>query len=174
MNPTNLKELLSAGAIINFVHAAGDYCSFLENYPGGNGKEFLKVTLNHLLLLYNYGRNLLSVQPTDNEPINMHTNEAEMQKIRSLIETSVPFQFYWTIINSIDTLHQPETGCGDLIEDLHSIYMHLKQPLLLWNKKNDNAKEQALWLFKNNFDQHWGDHCINTLFAIHCYLHKER
>ncbi len=70
---------------------------------------------------------------------------------------------------------EKDTGIvyGDLYEDLGSIYKYTKTSLLLYGMKSSDAKQNAVWDFKWNFDAHWSGHCANAICAIHYFSSEE-
>jgi hypothetical protein len=62
--------------------------------------------------------------------------------------------------------------CGDLLDNLLDIYKDLKESILLYDNSKSTELGNAVWTFKWNFENHWGDHCINAIYAIH-YLIKD-
>jgi hypothetical protein len=74
------------------------------------------------------------------------------------------------------TTKKKDTGIvyGDLYEDLGAIYKYLKQSLLLYSLKSSDAKQNAVWYFKWNFDTHWSGHCANAICAMHYFMQKGR
>ncbi len=97
-----------------------------------------------------------------------------MTRILELIGKKAPLSWYWAVLNPVDMDDLPETGTGDLIDDLGDIYNDLKEALTLFNRSNAGAKEHAVWQFKFDHENHWGEHCINALHVIHHYLYKNR
>ena len=59
--------------------------------------------------------------------------------------------------------------CGDLLDDLSEIYKDIKRSLLIIDN-GFNARETGLWRLKFQFENNWGDYCINALYACHYFL----
>lgn len=64
--------------------------------------------------------------------------------------------------------------CGDLTDDLGDIYKDLKTFLTEFEKDDDDVKQNALWQLKWSFDNHWNDHCMDAIYALHHFLKHEK
>jgi len=157
-----------------FLDASKHFCSFIEKGSADTEKAFLLLTQNHLLILYNLGRNLPVVILETDTIFNMEVNGAEMKALLKFIGKRVPFSYYWLVLNPVDEAGLPETGTVDLIDDLGDIYSDLKEALILFGKDDLGANENAIFQFKFGYENHWGEHCIEALYAIHHFLQVER
>ena len=98
----------------------------------------------------------------------------ELKSILKFIAGRVPFSYYWAVLNPVDSENLAETGTGDLVDDLGDTYADLKEALIMFDKNEIDAQENAIWKFKFDFDNHWGEHSIEALYAIHHYLSENR
>jgi hypothetical protein len=70
--------------------------------------------------------------------------------------------------NSDLIITDKEPTQGWLVDDFADIYRDLKIELTKIEKiGTDEAVEDALWQLKWSFTNHWGQHCINALRALH-------
>ncbi len=157
--------------IIDFVNESRAFCSFIETKQNFRDKEFLKLTRGFLAKLYFSGLNLPSVDVLTEIDFDFEIGENNMKEILSLIAERVPFQYYWAILNPTENDNLAETGTGDLIDDLGDIYKDLKRGLMMFDKDEFGAKQNAIWKFKFDFDFHWGEHCVEALSVIHHYFY---
>lgn len=173
-NFISVDEILLLEEFQIFVDASKDFCSFIEKGSANTESDFLLSTQNHLLTLYNLGRNLPRVKLETDTNFETGSDDAEIKAILKFISERVPFSYYWAVLNPVDETGLPETGTGDLIDDLGDIYSDLKEALMLYEKDNVGAKENAIFQFKFGYDNHWGEHCIEALYAIHHFLQTSR
>jgi hypothetical protein len=88
------------------------------------------------------------------------------------LKRNTPFQYYWTVLNPLELSNDPETGTGDLIDDLFDIYKELKLAITYY-EEIDGYQDFGLWLFQFTFHSHWGEHCIEAIQVIHTYLNNK-
>jgi hypothetical protein len=173
-NSISVDRILLLKEFQIFVDASKHFCSFIEKGSADTEREFLLLTQNHLLTLYNLGRNLPIVRLETDTTFDVDVDDAEMKALLKFIGERVPFSYYWAVLNPVDEAGLPETGTGDLIDDLGDIYSDLKKALILFGKDDLGAKENAIFQFKFGYENHWGEHCIEALYAIHHFLQVER
>jgi hypothetical protein len=172
--PLPVEQILSAKEFQTFVESAKDFCLFMEKGSADTENEFLITTQYHLLTLYNLGRNLPSVKLETDIEFDVKLDGKQMKALLQAIGDRVPFSYYWAVLNPVDLDNLAKTGTGDLIDDLGDIYQDLKEALILYDKPEIGAMENAIFQFKFGYDNHWGEHCIEALYAIHHYLSQSR
>ncbi len=170
LNKISVDEILKTKSFTDFLDAAKHFCSFIETQQSDIPDEFLLSIQNHLLKLYYLGLDLPSVILETDTDFNVELPEAEIKALLLFIGKRVPFSYYWTVLNPVEIANPAETGTGNLIDDLGDIYKDLKEGLILFDRVDAGAKENAIFQFKLGFETHWGEHCIEALNAIHHYF----
>lgn len=172
--PTNisLDKILATNSFKDFVEAARNFCSLIETQKSDNPKQFLQTIQRHLLTLYTLGLDLPDIYPSTD--LDTHLSVTDVKAVLKFIGDRVPFSYYWVVLNPVDEINLAETGTGDLIDDLGDIYQDIKHGLILFDKEDFNAKENAVWQFKFDYDNHWAEHCIEALGVIYHYLYENR
>jgi hypothetical protein len=177
--PTELSEtdnttpdaLLLSETFRSFLASARNFCIYLENLlPKSDDLSQLELVLLNLLTLYSNGLQLKEIS-APSEDIDSDLHESDFKPAFVVIDRSLPFQYYWCVFDPFD-FENTEPVCGDIADDLKDIYKDLKSSLTLFDLGTMSAKENALWNFKFDFDNHWGDHCANAIYAIHHFLGK--
>lgn len=170
-----ISKIIATNEFSNFIDAARKFCSFIETYQPDTPRNFISLTQNHLLSLYNVGNCLLDVDEKSDKKFENQLNESEYQKtLHFIADRLYDYRYYWYVYDP--TTRKKDVGIiyGDLYEDLGTIYKFLKQSLLLFSLKSPAAKQNAIWDFKWYFDKHWSTHCANAIYAIHHFLQKDR
>jgi hypothetical protein len=170
----SLEQALASNSVMNFVEAASCYCLLIETKQSDSPKEFLEILNGQLLTLYTMGLNLPDVFIKSNKDFDTNVPEAKMRAVVKSIGDRIPFSYYWTVLNPLDESNLPETGTGDLADDLADIYLDLKRALMQFDSEGPEAKENAIWQFKFDFNNHWQEHCIGALQIIFQYLFDNR
>lgn len=157
---------------IDFIKKAKAFCLFIEANDSTEGKDFLLLAKSHLISLYvRAGRLSFTYVPDDKAHPNMISDDS-LNVLTDLVTSSLKNnRYYWHVINPVDD-RDMQAVCGDLFDDLRDIYKDIKESLLLFDLHNKEAEVTAFWNLKFKFDNHWGDHCINAIYAIHYFLRK--
>lgn len=166
-NITQTKDL------IDFVEKAKRYCVFIETYKGDNYRRFLELLQKQLIELYSFGQALPVFElPTDRDIEEIDISDRDIEALLSFTSDRLPGRYYWTVFDpTVD--NDTESVCGDLVDDLGDIYKDLKTFLAGFEDADQDVKQNALWHLKWGFDNHWSDHCMNAIYAIHFFLKRE-
>ncbi len=169
----NPEEILKTKEFKDFYKTAVEFCNFIENQTCKNNIEFLKEVRMCLLKLYYEAIKLKWVDLQSNIEYDDKLNGDEIEKTLLFISDRLgDARYYWHVFDPTNE-NNTESLCGDLVDDLGDIYQNLKFSLMILNLNKQNCQENALWQFKFDFDNHWDDHCINALNAIHFYIQNE-
>lgn len=170
----SIGEVLQAKEFSDFLHAARDYCIFIETENSLTGIGFLRSVKTHLVQLYFLGLQLPSVYVQTEKDFESNIDNSSMKTVLRFIADRLLFSYYWVLLDPTNMSSSAQIGTGDLQDDLFSIYEDLKQALIVFDTPDASAKENAVWKFKFDFDFHWSEHCIEALSAIHHYLAKNK
>jgi hypothetical protein len=166
-------QVLKSDDFVAFFNAVVDFCAFMESENAVEGRPFLKAVRGHLLSLYSQGTKLpmIDLQTSQEYEDRVDRSVFEGQRLR-LAERLGEFRFYWHVFDPVN-LEKTEACCGDLLDDLHDMYVDLKRSVHLFQLEKPDCEALALWKFKFDFDFHWGDHCIHALGAVHYFLQMD-
>lgn len=178
---TEIKEMLNKKSTNDFLNAARQFVTLLEN--GDLNKEtFYKESHKALSELYRTALELEVVELIHSGPDSKfdEIDKDELRKMnKNLISNLEKNCYYWEVFNPtyIEQDGKPEQGWkitdkepiqGCLIDDFADIYADLKEELTKIDQVGtDEAIEDALWQLKFGFNNHWGNHCIDAMRALH-------
>ena len=137
-----------------FYNCAKTFCDFVDSHQTIREVDY-PCWINQLTNLYRNALELvypLSAPDTNNVDVTVHLKS----------ETS---DFYWTLYTPL-ALDKPVGGC--LTNDIQEIYQEIKRGLV-FAQQNTYA---ALWEWKFGFDNHWGNHAIDAIRALHYMIRK--
>lgn len=173
-NSISINQILETKEFSDFLNSARNFCSFIETENSSTENEFLLFTQNHLLTLYSTARLIPSVILKSDKNFEVDIPSDELKQLLQFIANRLPFSSYWAVLNPLDNENLAEAGTGDLVDDLSDTYANLKEALIIFDKDDIDAQENAIWKFKFDFDNHWGEHCIEALNVIHHYLNADK
>jgi hypothetical protein len=119
--------------------------------------------------LYFGGQKLEFVDLNYNPDFEDVLPKAQLEIILNNLAFRLHNRFYWHVFEPTKEANISPV-CSDLLDDLGDIYKDLKTSLLLFDKETPAGIESAVWKFKWSFDNHWGDHCINVIYALHYFI----
>jgi hypothetical protein len=165
-----LHDFIYSGEMVEFVTSANEYCHFLEQMQGMEGKEFIARSVPLLSGVYN------SI---------LKTGETEPQ-YESGVEPSVTEQDWSVLYHRISAMLGPyndylrpaeenEFDRSDLVthtisEDMADIYQELRDFTVSYSLGIDELMNDAAWEVKDRFADHWGKKLLHALTALHQLL----
>lgn len=166
----SVDKIIHTKDFTTFVDRARSFCTFLEQQQSDEYKMFLSDTQKQLIWLYTFGQKLPVFDlPSDEQLEEVDISDEDIKELLSFVRDRLRDPFYWTVF---DPTNHNDTApvCGDLVDDLGDTYKDIKTFLTGFDDTNDDIKQNALWHLKWSFDNHWNDHCIDAIYAIHYLL----
>ncbi|MCB0777200.1 MAG: DUF5063 domain-containing protein [Chitinophagaceae bacterium] len=151
-----------------FLNAAKNFITLLE-IAEIKKEEFYQRSHKALIELYAAGHNLEQVELKYSGPNSNFDNEKLFEnKNAGYISQLDKDAFYSEVFDPIEDKEAESPVQGWLVDDFYSIYRDLKIELVKIDKiGTDQAIEDALWQLKFGYYNHWGNHCINAMRALH-------
>lgn len=166
------KGLESSEEVISFIDAAELYCKFIENSQSSNALDFLIALQKHLLVLYQAGVKLPRIDLQEDMDFSEDIDNSSFGIIvNSIMDRLSDNRYYVHLFDPTDKTDD-EVIYGDLLDDMSDIYKDIKRAFLILKIDSRVAQANAIWQFKFDFDNHWGDHCINAIYATHYFLKR--
>lgn len=150
------------------------FCSFIETVNNKTGYAYLMLLRQHLLRLYECGLQLPEVELKDTIPDEPEPDAKHLQHVAQSLSNCLSHNCFYCHVFDPSVETDKEVVTGDLPDDIYDIYKDLKCVLLLWNIGTETAQAGAGFNLRFLFIHHWGDHCMNALYAIHYFLQKSR
>lgn len=163
---TDIQEFLDRGTTKEFLISARQFISLLET-ENISTTDFYKRAHLSLSQLYAAGHRLEEISLKYSNAITVDRDELFENKNIAKISELGKDAFYWEVFDPIyDEDKEPTQGW--LVDDFSDIYHDLKIELRKIDTIATNeAVEDALWQMKWSFLNHWGQHCISALRALH-------
>ena len=164
-----ITVLLNKKSTVDFLKAARQIVKLLEN--GDLNKEtFYKESHKALSDLYQTALSLERVELIYSGSYS-DFNEIDQDMLSQMNQNLISYLgkecFYWEVFDpAYDKEKEPTQGW--LVDDFSDIYADLKEELFKIDEIGTNESiEDALWQLKSGFNQHWGNHCIDAMRALH-------
>ena len=151
-----------------FKIAAERYCAFIDASESLKRGEFVWQLMEHFVPLYAAGMRLpLAIGDDDFDAPSAMTHE-EWQELFQRLSTQLGDADYYSVIfDPYEFDATPVTG--SLADDAADVYRDLKSGLAVIAE--GGALEDAVWEWRFGFDNHWGRHTAEALYALHALTH---
>jgi len=164
---TPVHNYVYSSALVEFVKTANDYCAFLEELKGDEGRSFIVDSLTHLSKLYAGFIDTGETEPVFESPGEPTVSEQEWSAL---------FQRIAMILGPHnDVLRMADEGEFDrselvnhtISEDLADIYQELRDFTSIYSRGIEELMNDAAWELKERFAEHWGAKLLRALQALH-------
>jgi hypothetical protein len=154
--------------ITTFRVLAERYCAFIESSESLGRGEFVWQLAEHLVGLYAAGMRLPFPDGDDDfdAPESM-TSEEYQELFQRLGRKLGDADFYSVMFDPYESGSTPVTG--SLADDAADIYRDLLSGLNVIAV--EGGLGNAVWEWRFGFDNHWGKHAAEALYALHSLTH---
>jgi hypothetical protein len=142
--------------IENFLSLVREYVGLIESADSISAYQLLHKCAIILPKIYSLGLELPDIEPKTDDIVTYEGNPPT-----GIGSKLGKYDLYWEIF---DPVFEKDVVAGTLSEDLTSIYMELKGPLIAYEK---GEASDAIWWWKFNIKSHCGDHLVDALRTIH-------
>ncbi|MFH1226641.1 MAG: DUF5063 domain-containing protein [Planctomycetota bacterium] len=172
MNNQDSKIEANLTAVREFAQAAQEYCLILENNLQLPNDDFLKKIADSLSLLYFRASALPNVEPPEKDSVIDKKFISEQAKTlqEKLWDKLGKKNVYWEVWDPYQ-LGKDDPMQTTLSDDLADIYSEVKGSLEIYNLQTKNSILEATFVWRNNFEHHWGQHLVDALKAIYRLLY---
>ena len=165
----SVDKITQTKDFITFVYRTRNFCTFLETHQNDSYKLFISDIQKQLIELYTFAQTLHDFDLPDRDIKEIDITDDDIKDLLSFTRDRLRDPFYWIVFNPTDH-NDTASVCGDLLDDLGDMYKDIKTFLTGFDDADDDVKQNALWHLKWSFDNHWNDHCMNAIYAIHYFL----
>ena len=159
-----------ATAVTHFRAAAEEFCALIERVVAGEvytPTSFIVAVEPRLVQLYSRVLELPDLDPSDDtrlpRPI---THDTWANTFKALAAALGPYQRYWEVYNPV-AREADDVVSVSLADDLADIYRDLKNSLPAAELSDATGATDLVWEWRATFAEHWGQHLIDALRAIH-------
>ncbi len=156
--------------VIEFWAVAKEFCNLVETASKMDSHRFMETMLRLLSLMYLKGSLLPYITPKDENQNERFVNEEQWEKIylslKELLGKDDAFERE-ARLDEIDPGQENILVTGSLAEHITDIWQDIKDFILLYNKTNILAKENAVWACFLLFRANWGYKTAEIIKSLH-------
>jgi hypothetical protein len=154
--------------IATFRVLAERYCAFIESCDSLRRGEFVWQLAEHLIGLYAAGMRLPFPSGDDDfDSPSAMTHEEWQELFQRLSRKLGDVDCYSVMFDPYESGSTPVTG--SLADDAADVYRDLKSGLAVIGV--GGGLDNAVWEWRFGFDNHWGKHAAEALYALHSLTH---
>ncbi len=152
---------------IDFVTIAAQTCLLLEHTNEMEKDELIERLLQLLPILYARTRMLESTQiELDGEP-QQFVQEEDYNYILFSLQTLLGTDDTYLTVLTDNQRYTDEPCMATISEDLADIYQELKDMAANFQTGQEAVMNDAVYLCREQFINHWGQKLLNSLAALH-------
>ena len=170
---TPVHNYVYSSALVEFVRAANEFCRYLEELKGTEGKAFIAETVRHLAELYALFLKTGETEPVFETPPEPTVTEQEwsalFQRIAGILG---PLNDILRVAEE-DEFDRSELVNHTISEDLADVYQELKDFAIIYSRGLEELMNDAAWELRVRFAEHWGMKLLRALSALHMHFVAE-
>ncbi len=169
MKNTDTNDITTAKPVLEMLTVANEYCLFFEKAESYKADDILIYFQRIAPLLY-LKASLLEPLPANEEAWNeRYVTEEEWEGIfKTLREKFKKNDRYYTHDHNFDSVE------ASLADNMADIFQDMKDFVMLYQKNNIAARQNAIANLLNLFGQRWGPALLNAMGAVHQILFQEK
>ena len=162
----NLNKIKST-VVLEMIRVAHEYNVFSEDIEKKKVEDILSFYQKVIPLMYIKAALLPDIEVSDATANERYVAEEHWENVfMSLKEKFGKMDEYWELDDNNDSVKV------SLAEKLADIYQDTKDFVVLFQKNQMAAKENAVFEIKRLFMVHWGPRCISALNQLHNTLYE--
>lgn len=140
------------------------FCEVLEDPT-----STLLTIQSELITLYQASLNMPEILGDTVRDVPERISLDDYRRVKERIGAITQSDYFWICWKPFQS--PPEKPiCASLSDGLADIWRDLKPGLLALEEDEDKWSAAVFWDWKFSFDTHWGDHAVDSIWAIHKLL----
>ena len=160
--------MLSKDTYILYRDRVAKFCAAVEDGSESRSDSLLTVR-NALVDLYATFLQWTELPDANFPDLPTRFTHEQWATMEKKIERYTRKNFFWFCYEPF-TSPPEEPVCSSLSDALADIWRDLKPGLLLLQEDEEKWADSVFWEWKFSFDTHWGDHAVDSIWAIHKLL----
>jgi hypothetical protein len=162
----------SSQQVLEFLRVGYEYVLFIEKIEDEEKEEIFDFFHKLVPLIYLKATLLPEIEPEFPESIERFVAEEEWEQVFNDLRSKLgDDDLYWFTDQIRSADYDPVKG--SLAENMTDIYQDLKDFVLLYQKNNKPARENAVSGIKSLFRSRWGIRALRALNCIHTIMYPE-
>ncbi len=164
---TSVHKFVYSSALVDFVKAANEFCHFLEQVKGSEGKTFIADSLRHLAEIYVLFLKAGETEPVFDSPPEPTVTEPEWSALFQRIAEILGLSNGILRVAEEEEFDRSELVNHTISEDMADVYQELRDFTVIYSRGLEELTNDAAWELKVRFGEHWGVKLLRALSALH-------
>ncbi len=166
-------DFFEDGNVSEFISSSSQYCTFLENTPNFNRKDFVKRAIELFSSLYFYGHKLPGFELEEETHLEKFVTELDWNTIYDKVKQKLGYHDEYLDLYDPVAKEEEELSIMSLADNFADIYQDLKDFTTVYGIGNDEMMRAAMWELNYNFEQYWGPKLLNAIRILHRLYYSE-
>jgi len=162
-----VHKFVYSNALVEFVKAANEYCSFQEELKGTEGKLFIATSVSQLAEIYSLFLEIGETEPVFDTPPEPTVTEPEWSALFQRIALILGASNDILRVADEDEFDRSELTNHTISEDMADVYQELRDFTVIYSRGLEELMNDAAWELKLRFAEHWGAKLLRALSALH-------
>ena len=171
MNDTPIDDITLSKPVIEMATVANEFCFFFETIEKKNKLTILEFTQRILPLMYLKGSLLPNIAPQYPDANERFVTEEQWESIFTMLRHKFGKDDEYWIIDP-QYINETEPLKASLSENITDIYQDMKDFIMLMQKNNLAARENAISECSSLMANHWGYRIGNIFTRIHHLIYN--
>ena len=170
MSESNIDDITLSKPVIEMATVANEFCYFFDTAEKKEKQEILDFIQRIMPLLYLKGSLLPNINPQYSEANERFVTEEQWEKLFTMLREKFGKDDEFWIIDP-QYVNETEPLKASLSENIADIYQDMKDFIMLMQKNNLPARENAISECKLLMANHWGYRIGNIFTQVHHLLY---
>jgi hypothetical protein len=163
---TPVHNYVYSSEMVEFVRKANEFCNYLEQLKGTEGRKFITESVKHLSGIYHFflctGKSEPVLDSTAEATVTEQEWSALYQKISMILGPHNDI-FRMAEVHEFD---RSEMVNHTISEDLADLFQELRDFTTIYSLGVDELMNDAAWELGERFAEHWGTKLLRALLAL--------
>jgi len=163
----HLHNYVYSSEMVAFVTSANDYCQFLEQLEGVDGKAFIAQSVHLLSGVYHSILRVAGTESVIEFPGEPTVTEQDWSAVYKHISMLLGTHNQYLRPAREDEFDRSDLVTHTISEDMADVYQELRDFTTIYSRGMEELMNDAAWELKERFAEHWGKKLLNALHALH-------
>jgi hypothetical protein len=164
---TQVHKYVYSREMVEFVKSANDFCNFLEQLKGTEGREFIFESIEHLSGVYHAFLITGKSEPLLDSPMEASVTEQEWSALFQKISRILGPHNDILRMADEEEFDRSELVIHTISEDLSDLFQDLKDFTVIYSLGMEDLMNDAAWELGERFAESWGAKLLRALRALH-------
>jgi hypothetical protein len=167
------EKLVYSKNVVELITVAGEYCKFIEKVRSNTRRDFVDKSLKILSLLYLKSAMIQDFELEMEGESEKFVTEVQWEHVKEMVSEKLGLNEIYVDVIAPGAYETQETESISLSECFADMYQDLKDLVGNFEIGAIDAKLEAIYDCKYNFEVYWGPRLLSALTYLHSIRYSE-